>query len=160
VREIIIPEDFKCVLPHHHTHNPCILHRFRLFVVGKVRPAALRQALTGIDLGSPAQRKSGKSSLIKAVFKVDVTVRFHTSVILRRRHDRTMKTRPETRMRNPASMPSFVQKITVTSSSMSLQDLNLRPEIRKTCGGPSGTSFHIALIQVVRVQKGCTPSGK
>jgi hypothetical protein len=94
VREIIIPEDFKCVLPHHHAHNPCILHRFRLFVVGKVRPAALRQALTGIDLGSPAQRKSGKSSLIKAVFKVDVTVRFHTSVILRRRHDRTMKTRP------------------------------------------------------------------
>ena len=40
----------------------------------------------------PTQSGSGKSSLIKAVFKVDVTVRSHTSVILCRRRDRTMKT--------------------------------------------------------------------
>lgn len=45
--------------------------RFRLLVVGK--------------------RQSGKSSLAKAVFKVDVTVRFYTSIIL---WDCTMKIRP------------------------------------------------------------------
>jgi hypothetical protein len=36
-----------------------------------------------INLGPTFQRASGKSSLIKAVFKVNVTVRFHTFVSLR-----------------------------------------------------------------------------
>ena len=57
------------------------------------------------------------------------------------------------------SMSGFVQKITVTSSSMRFQGLDLRLGIRKTCG-PSGTSSHTTLTQVVRLQKGYTLSGK
>ena len=93
----VISEDFKCVPSHYPDHNSYIYithvfsQRFRHLVVGKVRPASLRRALTRIDLGFH-QGGSGKSSLIKTVFKVDVTVRSHTSVILRCRRDRTMKT--------------------------------------------------------------------
>lgn len=65
---------------------------------------------------------SGKSSLIKAVFKVDVTVRFHMSVFLRHLCNRAMDTRRHQRERlgKPTSTSSFDQKITVTSLSMSV----------------------------------------
>ena len=127
--------------------------------MGKVRPASLRQALTRIDLGFH-QGGSGKSSLIKTVFKVDVTVRSHTSVILRRRRDRTMKTNElkDTQGESDINV-GFVQKITVTSLSMSFRRLDLRPGIRKSCG-LSGTSSHTVLTQVARLQKGYTLSGK
>ena len=42
---------------------------------------------------------------------------------------------------------------------MRFQGLDLRLGIRKTCG-PSGTSSHTTLTQVVRLQKGYTLSGK
>ena len=57
------------------------------------------------------------------------------------------------------STSGSVQMITVTSSSMRFQGLDLRLGIRKSCG-PSGTLSHIALTQVVRLQKGYTLSGK
>jgi hypothetical protein len=71
-----------------------------------------------------------------------------------------MKTRlAQIRMGNPISMSDFVQKTTATSSSMSVQVLDLSLGIRKTCG-PSGTSYHSALTQVARLQKGYMLSGK
>jgi hypothetical protein len=71
-----------------------------------------------------------------------------------------METRlAQTRVGDPVSMSSFVQKITVISSSMSVQGLDRRPRIRKTCG-PSGTSSHSALTKVARLQKGYMLSGK
>ena len=42
---------------------------------------------------------------------------------------------------------------------MNFQGSNLRPGIQKTCE-PSGTSSHIALTQVARLQKGYMLSGK
>ena len=113
------------------------------------------------DLGSTfhKQRRAGKSSLIKAVFKVDVTVRFQTSFFYVA--DCVMETRLDQRPRTGKwiSMSSFVQKITVTSSSMSAQGSNLRPRVRKACG-PSGTSSHPALTQVAHLQRDYMLSGR
>ena len=53
----------------------------------------------------------------------------------------------------------FVQMMTVTSSSMRFQGLDLSLGIRKTCG-PFGTSSHTGLTQAVRLRKGYTLSGK
>ena len=76
-----------------HIYNPYVLHRFRLLVVGKVRSAALIPASTSIDLSflSYKQCRSGKSSLIKAIFKVDMPVRFIRVLFLRRRRDSRRK---------------------------------------------------------------------
>jgi hypothetical protein len=56
-------------------------------------------------------------------------------------------------------MSSFVQKITHTSSSMSVQGSTLRLGIRKTCR-PSGSSSHTALMQLARLQRDYMLSGK
>ena len=91
VREVI-PEHFKCVPPHYPAHCELV---YMTHVFPKVPTSRCREGASSCSLGAyqsfklHKQRQSGKSSLIKAVFKVNVTVCSHTNVIQR---DRMMKT--------------------------------------------------------------------
>ena len=55
-------------------------------------PTVQKQVSVKIDLGYK-QHGSGKSSLIKIVFKVDVPVRLHTGIFLHRLHNCLMETK-------------------------------------------------------------------
>ena len=74
-------------LPAHNLHSPCFSIGSDFSLWGRYAQLLLGKPL--LELTSvPTQSGSGKSSLIKAVFKADVTVCSHTSVILRRRRKR------------------------------------------------------------------------
>ena len=78
-------------------------------LLGTCAHDALRRVLMLILVSTSLQSRSGKSSLIKTVFKVDMTVR---SILVF--FDLLTVMDPRRHQRTPISTPGFVQMITVT----------------------------------------------
>ena len=150
-----LPNDFRyvdsrCPISHYYHSS---FHRFRILVVGKVCVIQSDMPWTQL-MHVSSQRESGKSSLINAVFKVNMSVCTQSSLHSCLTNLCALQIIRERQLMYLEELPSFFHATTVNLLFMNVRDLD--PEICK----PSEIPSRPATRRAAQHRKDYTPFGK